>query len=134
MGENRRNRYRRSAMNQMSSTDTSVFTSNRPSAESISRRAYELWEREGRPEGDDLRHWLQAEQELAGQAGGASSGAATSAGAAPSAPSDVRPLQGTRAASAAGRENNKRASRTPFSAEKSASATKAETAGARRRN
>lgn len=33
-------------------------------ADEVSRRAYEIWENEGRPEGSDLRHWLQAEQEL----------------------------------------------------------------------
>ncbi|MGO4570076.1 DUF2934 domain-containing protein [Rhizobium sp. 2YAF20] len=26
----------------------------------IRKRAYELWEQEGKPEGDDLRHWLMA--------------------------------------------------------------------------
>lgn len=30
----------------------------------VRERAYELWEKEGRPEGDHLRHWRQAEQEL----------------------------------------------------------------------
>jgi hypothetical protein len=30
----------------------------------ISRRAREIWEREGRPEGRDMEHWLQAEAEL----------------------------------------------------------------------
>jgi Protein of unknown function (DUF2934) len=26
----------------------------------IRQRAYELWEQEGKPHGDDLRHWLRA--------------------------------------------------------------------------
>src|SRR6266567_2057553 len=26
----------------------------------IRQRAYELWEQEGKPHGDDLRHWLKA--------------------------------------------------------------------------
>jgi hypothetical protein len=30
----------------------------------ISQRAREIWEREGRPEGRDKEHWLQAESEL----------------------------------------------------------------------
>jgi hypothetical protein len=30
----------------------------------ISECSYQLWEREGRPDGRDLDHWLQAEQEL----------------------------------------------------------------------
>ena len=34
--------------------------------EEIRRRAYELWEEEGRPEGAALRHWLQAVDELEG--------------------------------------------------------------------
>lgn len=32
--------------------------------EEISKRAREIWEREGRPEGRDKEHWLQAESEL----------------------------------------------------------------------
>ncbi len=32
--------------------------------DAISRRAYELFEREGRVDGDDVRHWLQAESEF----------------------------------------------------------------------
>jgi hypothetical protein len=32
--------------------------------EQIRRRAYEIWEREGRPEGADLRHWQQASDEV----------------------------------------------------------------------
>lgn len=35
-----------------------------PSQEAIARRAYELWELAGRPEGQHLEHWLQAEGEL----------------------------------------------------------------------
>jgi hypothetical protein len=31
----------------------------------IERRAYELWEAEGRPGGRDQSHWYRAEQELA---------------------------------------------------------------------
>lgn len=103
--------------------DSSVNLTNSPAvdADAISRRAYEIWEREGRPEGNDLRHWLQAEQELRGQATSAiqpqsSSTAPRNTG------TDTRPLQGTRAAGAAGRES-KRGSTSPFGAEKPASAT-----------
>jgi hypothetical protein len=32
--------------------------------EAIRRRAYELWELEGRPDGRDRIHWLEAEREL----------------------------------------------------------------------
>ena len=31
----------------------------------ITERARQLWEEDGRPEGRDLEHWLQAEDELA---------------------------------------------------------------------
>ena len=33
--------------------------------EHVRRRAYELWECEGRPAGRDHDHWLQAEREVA---------------------------------------------------------------------
>lgn len=32
--------------------------------EAVRKRAYELWERNGRPDGGHERHWLQAEREL----------------------------------------------------------------------
>ena len=35
--------------------------------EQIRHRAYEIWEAEGRPDGADQRHWLQACDELAGE-------------------------------------------------------------------
>lgn len=31
----------------------------------VRARAYELWEREGRPEGRHIAHWLQASREIA---------------------------------------------------------------------
>jgi hypothetical protein len=34
------------------------------SEESIRRRSYAIWEREGRPEGKSLEHWLKAKAEL----------------------------------------------------------------------
>ena len=33
----------------------------------IRDRAYSIWEEQGRPHGEDMRHWLQAWQELAEQ-------------------------------------------------------------------
>ncbi len=36
----------------------------RPSYDEIAMRAYAIYEREGRPEGRDVEHWLQAETEL----------------------------------------------------------------------
>ena len=41
-------------------------------AGSIRQRAYELWERDGRPEAQEIDYWLRAEAELAGE--GLSSG------------------------------------------------------------
>jgi hypothetical protein len=38
------------------------------SDERIRQRAYEIWEREGRPHGRDREHWRQAQAELAGNA------------------------------------------------------------------
>lgn len=35
-----------------------------PPREQIAARAYELWEKAGRPEGQDEANWLQAEREL----------------------------------------------------------------------
>ncbi|HLT03092.1 MAG TPA: DUF2934 domain-containing protein, partial [Geminicoccaceae bacterium] len=35
----------------------------------VRRRAYELWESEGRPAGRDRDHWLRAEREIAGAHG-----------------------------------------------------------------
>lgn len=34
--------------------------------ELIRRRAYAIWENEGRPEGQDQRHWAQASREMGG--------------------------------------------------------------------
>ena len=36
-----------------------------PDDEKIRRRAYEIWEREGRPEGREAEHWRMAAEELA---------------------------------------------------------------------
>lgn len=42
----------------------------------IERRAYEIWEREGRPSGQEAEHWRRAEAELAAEAGGSGTAAA----------------------------------------------------------
>jgi hypothetical protein len=36
----------------------------------IADRAYQLWETEGKPEGQDLDHWFRAEREILGDAPG----------------------------------------------------------------
>ena len=33
----------------------------------VRERAYAIWEKEGRPDGEDLRHWSAAETELRGE-------------------------------------------------------------------
>lgn len=40
------------------------FKPGYPSSEEIAATAYGIWEQEGRPEGRDLQHWLQAEAQL----------------------------------------------------------------------
>lgn len=45
---------------------------NEPTHEQIAQRAYELWKREGCPEGQAIEHWRVAEQVLRGQAEAAS--------------------------------------------------------------
>jgi hypothetical protein len=102
-------------MNETFSTDSSSSP-----AESISRRAYELWEQEGRPEGSDLRHWLQAEREMSERrpTSAGADGQTSASNEARQQVSDSRPLQGTRAGAAAGREGKRGSSRSPFSNER----------------
>jgi len=40
-----------------------------PSREAINARAQAIWEAAGRPDGQSLEHWLQAEKELNAQKG-----------------------------------------------------------------
>lgn len=42
--------------------------------ELIRRRAYAIWEQEGRPEGQDRRHWEQASREMQREERGPNSG------------------------------------------------------------
>jgi hypothetical protein len=44
----------------------SHVSTRRPTEADIAVRAYEIYEREGRPEGRDVAHWAQAETELVG--------------------------------------------------------------------
>lgn len=41
-------------------------TRSLPLHDSIARRAYEIWEKRGRPEGEAVAHWLEAESQLLG--------------------------------------------------------------------
>jgi hypothetical protein len=112
-------------MNSNSSNQSSV--SSQLSAETISRRAYEIWEQQGRPDGNDLQHWLQAEQELSGGSATTSAVSAASTAQKSEPAADTRPLQGTRGAT------TKRASGTPFGTEKVPVSNGRQTAGASRR-
>lgn len=80
----------------MNQTNTSA-TSSTVSAEAISNRAYELWEKEGRLDGKDQHYWFQAEQELRGASNRSDEFTAKT----PARNSDVAPLKGTRAGAAA---------------------------------
>ena len=40
-----------------------------PTDEQIAIRAFEIWERQGRPDGQQMENWLEAERELAQEAG-----------------------------------------------------------------
>ncbi|PST24023.1 DUF2934 domain-containing protein [Mesorhizobium plurifarium] len=42
--------------------------------ELIRRRAYAIWEQEGRPDGQHQRHWEQAAREMQGQSDGQTNG------------------------------------------------------------
>ena len=43
---------------------TQAVATRRATLEDVAVRAFELYEREGRPEGRHLAHWVQAEAEL----------------------------------------------------------------------
>ena len=46
-----------------------------PDEDRIQRRAHEIWEREGRPEGRHEEHWAQARREIEAEEEGGSSAA-----------------------------------------------------------
>ena len=58
-----------------------------PDEERIRRRAHEIWEREGRPEGRHEEHWARARREVEAEEGGSPPGAAKSDGS----PTDTAP-------------------------------------------
>jgi hypothetical protein len=106
-------------MNQEYSIDSTM--SSPLGVDAISRRAYELWEKEGRPEGSDLRHWLQAEQEL--RSNPSSDGALAENDSPRNLGADTRPLRGARGAAANNRAI-KRGSTAPFGNERNGNATR----------
>jgi len=106
-------------MNQ-SSTDPSVSASGQGvSADDISRRAYEIWESEGRPEGSDFRHWLQAEQELTSRSNNNNSTKRSDSNQPPRGTSaEARPPTGNRAGTNPPNRDLKRGSNGPFGSDK----------------
>jgi hypothetical protein len=44
--------------------ESTFTTNNHPNEEEVRERAYLLWEEAGRPEGDGVDFWVQAEQQL----------------------------------------------------------------------
>ena len=126
--------YGLEAMNSNPNTASTATSPNSDSADAISRRAYEIWEQNGKPDGCDLEHWLQAEKEVGGgrgQSNGQSNGqsSASAPAATPNRNTDTRPLQGTRGAPAAAKDTKRPAS--PFG--ERAPASGGQTAGSKRR-
>ena len=126
-------------MNQQTSIETSTFSS--AGSDAIARRAYELWENEGRPEGSDLWHWLQAESEVGtrNSTNGDRSNNIDTPRCNESAPRntapDTRPVSPVRAASStttAGRDG-KSPTGAPFNREKNAAGGSANKGGAKRK-
>jgi hypothetical protein len=61
-------------------TSTTTRVGNEPTPGQIAERARILWEHEGRPEGRDLAHWLDAERQLRGGSGSSGAAKKTAAG------------------------------------------------------
>ena len=123
-------------MNSNTSTTSSISSPTQVSADAISRRAYELWEADGRPDGCDLHHWLQAERELSGDSantnGNGSRTNSTVSASAASKPTDTRPLQGTRGSAPAPRDPKRSGPPVSFGTEKTAAASAAPAMAKRR--
>ncbi|GGC05105.1 hypothetical protein GCM10011494_24630 [Novosphingobium endophyticum] len=57
----------------------------------IRERAHELWEKEGRPQGQEHKHWLQAEREIAAE--GASKSTSAKGNSPPGKPAQGEPAK-----------------------------------------
>lgn len=73
----------------------------------IRDRAYSIWEEQGRPHGEDMRHWLQAWQELAEKEPVANEDA-SAALADPVSKAEARPVQKRTAKAAAPAKSGRR--------------------------
>ena len=114
-------------MNSISSNDSNgVGLEVNP--DEIARRAYEIWQSEGSPEGCDQQHWFRAEQELAGR--GPTTGRGTETAERATGEVDVYPptvdlsQPDSSRASSTGGTNRRRESASPFSARKSSKGSK----------
>ena len=120
-------------MNSNPNTASTATSPSSASADAISRRAYEIWEQKGKPDGCDIENWLQAEKEVSGnsqpaneqRSNGQSGGNANTTAA--SRNTDTRPLQGTRGAPPAQKRQT-----SPFG-ERAPASSGGQTAGAKRR-
>ena len=77
-----------------------------PTPAEVAERAYYIWDRAGRPRGQDLAHWLRAEAELAAEAGprksrARSRKAAPKQAAAKTEPARAKPKKGAKGAKGA---------------------------------
>ena len=72
------------------------------SDDAIRQRAYQIWEREGRPQGRDFEHWVQAQVELVAQKAG-NGGARSAAPRARAAAATAKPAASSKAATAPAR-------------------------------
>jgi hypothetical protein len=123
-------------MNPNPNTASTATSPSTASADAISRRAYEIWEQNGKPDGNDLEHWLQAEKEIGGnrsQSNGDRTnrqGNGTASSSTSPRNTDTRPLQGTRGAPPAPRDTKR--STSPFG-ERAPAASGGQTAGSKRR-
>lgn len=74
-----------------------MTSGNEIDTEAIRRRAYEIWEREGRPEGQAEAHWFAAQADMAedpdlpGSPGGSASGIEAASGSKPFSGGALRP-------------------------------------------
>lgn len=67
---------------------------NESKRERIAARAYEIWEREGRPANKETEHWQRAEQEVAREEASRQMGGGSRAAATPDVPLEAAPRLG----------------------------------------
>jgi hypothetical protein len=73
-----------------------------PTRDAVEQRAREIWEQRGRPDGQELDHWYQAEKELLEMRNQAEKAASSSPAAKPSLPAAAKPSPAPAAPSASG--------------------------------